>query len=74
MKITNLLTVIFVFMIGFSYSQPSYPIQTVLKGDSVIILTKRQSNEVDLLIENQKLRIQNYKSDIKNLTDTNNIL
>lgn len=74
MKITNLLTVIFVFMIGFSYSQPSYPIQTVLKGDSVIILTKRQSNEVDLLIKNQKLRIQNYKSDIKNLTDTNNIL
>ena len=61
-------------MVGFGYSQPSYPIQTVLKGDSVVILTKKQSDEIDLLIDNQKLRIQKYKTEIKKLTDTNYIL
>ena len=74
MKLTNLLILIFVFIVGFGYSQPSYPIQTVLKGDSVVILTKKQSDEVDLLIGNQKLRIQKYKTEIKNLTDTNQVL
>lgn len=74
MKLTNLLTIVFLIIVGVGFSQPTYPIQTVLKGDSVVILTKKQSDQVDLLIQNQKLRIQNYKTDIKNLTDTNYVL
>ena len=74
MKLTNLLTIIFLIIVGVGYSQPTYPIQTVLKGDSVVILTKKQSKEIDLLIDNQKIRIQKYKTEIKNLTDTNYVL
>ena len=74
MKLTNLLTIIFLIIVGVGYSQPTYPIQTVLKVDSVVILTKKQSKEIDLLIDNQKIRIQKYKTEIKNLTDTNYVL
>jgi hypothetical protein len=74
MKLTNLLTIIFLIISGVGYSQPTYPIQTVLKGDSVVILTKKQSKEIDVLIGNQKTRIQKYKTEIKNLTDTNYVL
>ena len=74
MKLTNLLTIIFLIIVGVGYSQPTYPIQTVLKGDSVVILTKKQSKEIDFLIDNQKTRIQKYKTEIKNLTDTNYVL
>jgi hypothetical protein len=74
MKLTNLLTIIFLIISGVGYSQPTYPIQTVLKGDSVVILTKKQSKEIDFLIDNQKTRIQKYKTEIKNLTDTNYVL
>jgi hypothetical protein len=74
MKLTNLLTIIFLIISGVGYSQPTYPIQTVLKGDSVVILTKKQSKEIDVLIGNQKTRIQKYKTEIKNLTDANYVL
>jgi hypothetical protein len=74
MKLTNLLTIIFLIISGVGYSQPTYPIQTVLKGDSIVILTKKQSKEIDVLIGNQKTRIQKYKTEIKNLTDTNYVL
>jgi hypothetical protein len=56
------------------YSQPTYPIQTQLKGDSVVILTKKQSDNINLLIENQKIRIQKYKTEIKLVNDTNTTL
>lgn len=74
MKLTNLLSIVFTFIVLIGHSQPSYPIQTVLKGDSVVILTKKQSDEVNLLMDKQRVRIQNFKSEVKILTDTSNIL
>ena len=74
MRLTNLLVIIFVIIWGTCYSQPSYPIQTILKGDSVVILTKKQSDNINLLIDNQRIRIQNFKTEIKSITDTNNVL
>ena len=74
MKLTNLLSIVFTFIVLIGHSQPSYPIQTVLKGDSVVILTKKQSDEVNLLMDKQRDRIQNYKTEVKTITDTNNIL
>jgi hypothetical protein len=40
----------------------------------MIILTKKQSDEINLLMDKQRVRIQNFKTDVKTLTDTNNIL
>jgi hypothetical protein len=74
MKLKNLLTIFFMSMVVLGYSQPTYPIQTQLKGDSVVILTKKQSDDINLLIENQRIRIQKYKTEIKLVNDTNTAL
>jgi hypothetical protein len=74
MGLKNLLAIFFMSMVGVGYSQPRYPIQTQLKGDSVVILTKKQSDDINLLIENQKIRIQKYKTEIKSISDTNTLL
>ncbi len=44
-------------------SQTKYPIQTIYKGDSVVILTIRQSFDINKAIETQKkaIREQNKK-------------
>jgi hypothetical protein len=73
-KLKNLLTIFFISIVSMGYSQPTYPIQTQLKGDSVVILTKKQSDNINLLIENQKIRIQKYKTEIKLVNDTNTLL
>jgi hypothetical protein len=73
-KLKNLLTIFFISMVSIVYSQPTYPIQTQLKGDSVVILTKKQSDDINSLIENQKIRIQKYKTEIKLVNDTNTLL
>ena len=50
-----------------SYSQNNYPIQTVLKGDSVIIMTTEQYQNLELISDNQKARIRSMKSQIDDL-------
>jgi len=70
----SLVTILLISIVSIGYSQPNYPIQTVLKGDSVVILTKKQSYDVNLLIDNQRIRIQKYKTEIKSISDTNTML
>lgn len=45
-------------------SQQNYPIQTVLKGDSVVIYTVEQNEDIELLLANQRSRVTFYKSNI----------
>jgi hypothetical protein len=45
----------------------NYPVQTVLKGDSVVILTTEQYRDIELLLDNQRNRVLLYQSDISNL-------
>jgi hypothetical protein len=47
---------------GFCFSQNFYPIQTILKGDSVVIYTLEQSQDINLMIQNQKSLNVSYKS------------
>jgi hypothetical protein len=54
----------------FAIAQNKYPIQTIFKGDSVIILTKDQALEINKTIENKNLFISNYKKEVKCLKDT----
>jgi len=49
----------------FSYSQNNYPIQTILKGDSVVILNIDQYRDIEIMSENQKSRIRYMKSQIE---------
>lgn len=58
---------LFLFLVSFkNFAQNSYPIQTVLKGDSVVIYTTDQSNDLSLTLKNQKSLISNYKKQYEN--------
>ena len=48
-----------------SFSQSRYPLQTVINGDSVVILTKAQADTINAIFENQKTKIANFKSEVK---------
>jgi len=45
-------------------SQQAYPIQTILKGDSVVIYTVEQNDDIEILLENQRSRVTFYKNNI----------
>jgi hypothetical protein len=59
----TLLTFIFLTISLFGFSQIKYPIQTIYKGDSVVILSVKQSIDINKVIEKQKkiIREQNKK-------------
>ena len=59
----TLITLIFLMISFVSMGQLKYPIQTIYKGDSVVILTIRQSFDINKAIETQKkaIREQNKK-------------
>lgn len=45
-------------------SQQTYPIQTILKGDSVVIYTVEQNDDIEILLANQRSRVAFYKNNI----------
>ena len=62
---TKAIHLLFFFLISFlSYAQNNYPIQTVLKGDSVVIYTVEQNNDIELLLANQRNRVSYFKNNI----------
>ena len=50
---------------SLSFSQSRYPLQTVINGDSVVILTKAQADTINAIFESQKTKIANFKSEVK---------
>ena len=48
-----------------SFSQSRYPLQTVIDGDSVVILTKAQADTINAIFDSQKARIAKFKEDTK---------
>ncbi len=44
-------------MSSLIFSQSNYPLQTVIKGDSVVILTKKQAQDINNIFESQKNKI-----------------
>ena len=50
---------------SLSFSQSRYPLQTVIDGDSVVILTKAQADTINAIFESQKAKIANFKQDAK---------
>ena len=51
-------------MSNLIFSQSNYPLQTVIKGDTVVILTKEQANEINDIFESQTALISKYKTEI----------
>jgi hypothetical protein len=59
----TLLLLSFLLISSLGFSQTKYPIQTIFRGDSVVILTIKQSFDINKAIETQKriIRDQNKK-------------
>jgi len=59
----KLITLLFlVFIVLTCQGQLKYPIKTIYKGDSVVILTIQQSNKINELLEkSSKINKQNNK-------------
>jgi hypothetical protein len=47
------------------FSQSNYPLKTVIKGDSVVILTVKQADDINVIFERQKSTIASLRLDIK---------
>ena len=47
------------------FSQSNYPLKTIIKGDSVVILLKKQADDINDIFQNQKLSITKLKVQIK---------
>ena len=59
------------FLIYFTISKgQSYPIETIFKGDSVVIMTTKQSNEINDLVEELRKKIINLEIEKTILYDT----
>lgn len=51
-------------MTNLIFSQSNYPLKTVIKGDSVVILTVKQADDINTIFESQKAKITGFKKDI----------
>ena len=59
----QLLTLLVITLSFLSMSQ-NYPVQTILKGDSVVIYTVEQNEDIEILLANQRSRVAFYKNNI----------
>ena len=57
----RLLTILIITLSFVSLSQ-NYPVQTILKGDSVVIYTVEQNEDIEILLANQRSRGAFYKN------------
>ena len=49
------------------FSQSNYPLKTIIKGDSVVILKVAQADEINRIFERQKKEIEDLKKTIEDL-------
>ena len=47
--------------------QSKYPLKTIIKGDSVVIVKVEQADEINVIFERQKRQMQEYKDTIAQL-------
>jgi hypothetical protein len=67
------LLLIFLLFPVLLFGQNQYPIQTIFRGDSVVILTIKQSDEINKTIDEQNDFLYNKSRYFKNVTDSLNI-
>ncbi len=44
-------------------SQSNYPIQTIINNDTVVILTKQQADDINVIFESQKAKIKSLREE-----------
>jgi hypothetical protein len=53
------------------FSQSNYPLKTTIKGDSVVILTIKQADDINFIFENQKNKIDTLKKQLSSFQSQN---
>jgi hypothetical protein len=51
-----------------SLAQSRYPLQTVFKGENVVILTKKQADDINTIFERQKWQIAELEREIQKMS------
>jgi hypothetical protein len=54
---------------NLTFSQSNYPLKTIIKGDSVVILRKEQADEINVIFDRQKKEIADLKKKIEELNE-----
>ena len=70
----KIVLLLFLLISNISVFSQNYPIKTIFKGDSVVIMTTDQFEGFDLLLSNQKERNLKYKKQIDSLQQKINSL
>ena len=70
----KIVLLLFLLLINIPVFSQNYPIKTIFKGDSVVIMTTDQFEGIDLLLSNQKERNLKYKRQIDSLQQKINSL
>jgi uncharacterized coiled-coil protein SlyX len=65
----NLITILLLIISLSSFSQTRYPIKTIFKGDSVIILTIQQSENINKMIEKNSRAIKENNAKVQEYTN-----
>lgn len=52
-------------VVSSSLTQSNYPIQKVIDGDTFVVLTKKQADDINTIFESQKYKIAFYRREIK---------
>lgn len=52
-------------VVSSSLTQSNYPIQKVIDGDTFVVLTKKQADDINTIFESQKSKIAFYRREIK---------
>jgi hypothetical protein len=55
-------------------AQSRYPLQTVFKGEEVVILTKKQADDINIVFEKQKQEILQLKIQYQHISNINDSL
>jgi hypothetical protein len=52
-------------VVSSSLTQSNYPIQKIIDGDTFVVLTKKQADDINTIFESQKKKLVTLKRDIK---------
>jgi len=59
---------------GIAFSQLTYPMMKIIKGDSIVLMTKKQADDINVIFSKQKTKITNLQSELVSLSYKNDSL
>ena len=48
-----------------AFSQLTYPMMKIIKGDSIVLMTKKQADEINTIFSKQRSKIQKLQTELE---------